>query len=131
MKDTQIMAFLIFGLITSVGYSQTAPKTQQLSNALSLSLPQYNVTSSGLGLKLGGFKLKDTRSLLLYNKTTGVNDIFSPVYTEEQTITYERTASIILLDNQFRANKIDSFNPYGAESLGQGILVGALNLLFQ
>lgn len=131
MKSARKFVLIFFGLIQTATFSQTISKSTAASNALSLSLPQFNIASNGIGLKLGGFKLENPRSLLIYNKSTGMNDIFSPIYQEDQLWRYEKKASIILLENEFRGNKIDSFNPYGAESLEQGLLAGVLNLLFQ
>lgn len=127
---TYVFAFVLFGCLQTTAFAQKITKQKNLPQALSLSLPQFNISSNGVGLRLGGFKLHDPKVLTLYNRTSGINDIFSPVYKDGQVIRYERRGSIILLENEFRTNKIDSFNPYGADSLGQGLLVGVLNLLF-
>lgn len=131
VKRVLLLSIFMFALGHCTVFAQVISKPKAVSNALSLSLPQFNVTSSGIGLKLGGFKLGDSKSLLIYNRHTGTNDIFSPVKQEDKSWRYERRASVLLLENQLRGNKIDSFNPYGSDSIGQGILAGALNLLFQ
>lgn len=137
MKSIRIILVISLGLLQAAAYCQTLSNSGTSSHALSLSLPRFNIASNGVGLKLGGFKLDNQNSLLIYNRNTGTNDIFSLVYQEDlenqdhQEWKYEKRASIILLENGFRANKIDSFNPYGAESLEQGLLAGVLNLLFQ
>ncbi len=131
MKRLVFLSLFLFALGYSSLDAQVISKPKAVSKAISLSLPQFNATSAGFGLKLGRFKLNDSKSLLIYNRNTRTNDIFSPVKQEDDTWRYERRASVFLLENQFRGNKIDSFNPYGSDSLGEGILVGALNLLFQ
>ncbi len=61
-----------------------------------------------------------------FNQVTGLNDAYIR-YQE----TYEYTSSSILLENQFRGtSKIDSFNPNGASTIGNAVLTGVFNLLF-
>lgn len=60
-----------------------------------------------------------------FNRVTGLNDTYIR-YQEK----YEYTSSSLLLENQFRISKIDSFNPNGATDFGNAIVNGVLNLIF-
>ncbi|WP_299682594.1 hypothetical protein [uncultured Dokdonia sp.] len=60
-----------------------------------------------------------------FNRVTGLNDTYVR-YKEK----YEYTSSSILLENQFRISKIDSFNPNGSTSFGNAVVNGVLNLIF-
>jgi len=60
-----------------------------------------------------------------FNPVTGLNDTYIR-YQEK----YEYTSSSILLENQLRISKIDSFNPNGATDIKSALLTGVLNLIF-
>lgn len=60
-----------------------------------------------------------------FNPVTGLNDTYIR-YQEK----YEYTSSSILLENQLRVSKIDSFNPNGATDIKSALLTGVLNLIF-
>ena len=60
-----------------------------------------------------------------FNRVTGLNDTYIR-YKEK----YEYTSSSILLENQLRISKIDSFNPNGATDIKNALLTGVLNLIF-
>ena len=66
----------------------------------------------------------------VYDAGTGLNDIYSQNVNDLQ-LPIKVSRSIKLLENDTRAYKIDSFNPYGASSVGEGVLLGAINLLFK
>lgn len=63
-------------------------------------------------------------SFSVYNKTTKNNDLY---LLNNNSAQYSR--SDILIENNFRNNKIDSFNPAGAPNVQSGMLMGVFNLL--
>ena len=131
MKRTVIFILIIMGLFQTDALSQVISKPKAVSNAISLSLPDINLKYSALALKLGGFKIQDSKSLFVYNKNTGANDIYQLVGTSDnEGWQYKKGGSVVLPENKFRSNKIDSFNPHGADSVPQALLIGAINLLF-
>lgn len=126
-----VLGILLVGLSMFSLQAQNSTSTSTFSNAVSLSLPQLNVSNNTLGLRLGGFEIDSRFSLSAYNSVTGSNDIFYPTYDENfALLRYEKKATVFLPENIFRGNKIDSFNPYGADSPQQAVLAGLLNLLF-
>lgn len=66
----------------------------------------------------------------IYDENSGLNNVYTQMPVDSQ-IPIRVSRSINLLENEFRSHKIDSFNPYGASSVQEGLLVGAINLLFR
>lgn len=71
------------------------------------------------------FTEKSGNSFYVYNEATGLNDSFNK-YRD----TYAYGKSALVLSNQFRNIKIDSFNPYGVDNPASAILIGVINTLF-
>ena len=132
MKRVVILMLIIIDLFQTTILGQSISKPKAVSNSISLSLPDINIEHSTLALKLGGFRIQDSKSLFVYNKHTGANDVYRLVgKSNTKGWQHKKSSSAIVLpENQFRRNKIDSFNPYGADSVPQALLVGAINLLF-
>ena len=66
----------------------------------------------------------------VYDENSGLNNLYAQMPVDSQ-LPIRVSRSINLLENEFRSHKIDSFNPYGASSVQEGLLVGAINLLFR
>ncbi len=126
-----LLVFFILGFTVHTAVGQNTSLSSFSAKTVSLSLPQFNVTNTGVGLRLGGLKLDKTFAFTTYNSITGANDILTPVYTEDFSIVrFEKKASVLLPENLYRGNKIDSFNPYGSDHPGQAVFAGLINLLF-
>lgn len=72
------------------------------------------------------FQTKQDFYLTVYNKSTQQNDLYLMV---NDSAKYYK--SNIDFNNNFRGNKRDSFNPYGASNAKQGAIIGAIGELFK
>ncbi|WP_194851658.1 hypothetical protein [Nonlabens antarcticus] len=114
-----IITLLILGVALSMN-AQTSDSLQTTNK------PTQNFNSVFDGYKYS-LDLKNTvnaKSKLAfssYNKTTRLND-FS--FIKNDSLVYVK--SNVVLENNFRGSKIDSFNPYGVVDVKYGILLGAI-----
>ncbi|MGQ7945162.1 hypothetical protein [Flavobacterium sp. WC2509] len=70
------------------------------------------------------FKATTIPVLSVYNRNTKLNDIY---YLPKDSI--YATKSVVF--NTYQFIKQDSFNPYGANNLGTGLIMGAINTVFK
>lgn len=74
------------------------------------------------------FKLIGSKpsQLSVYNSITKYNDIY---FVQEDN--YYNSNPKLVMENNWRSNKIDSLNPYGAPNLGSAIVFGVLDVLLE
>lgn len=115
---------IIFITVNSIGFSQSKIDTVFYT---------YNTTFSLLKtkpLKLTFQKIspnlfqKRETFFSIYNNVSQLNDNYNYI---NDSIKYNYSNKLI--ENDFRKNKIDSFNPNGAPNVTYGIISGIFNLL--
>ncbi len=65
-----------------------------------------------------------TTQFSIYNTYSTYNDVYFL-----QNGNYYRSNSNLVLENNLRGSKIDSFNPFGATDLGTAVVFGFINFL--
>lgn len=106
-------------------YSQTNDTVSKFKK------PKYSFVETNIdtiikmnkSLKWTSKRAVKTESFSIYNKTTKSNDFY--ILNADKS---NYTKSDILIENNFRNNKIDSFNPSGASNIQSGVLMGMFNL---
>ena len=115
---------IIFITVNSIGFSQSKIDTVYCSYNTTFSLLKsqpLKFTFQKLSPNL--FQKKET-VFSIYNNVTQLNDNYN--YTND-SIKYNYSTKLI--ENDFRKNKIDSFNPNGAANLTYGLISGIFSLL--
>lgn len=69
------------------------------------------------------FKTTYTPLLSIYNRNTKLNDLY---YLPKDSIYFAKS----VIYNTYQFTKQDSFNPYGANNLGTGLIIGSINTVF-
>lgn len=126
---SKFFAVVIILVITSANlYSQTNDSISKLEKS------NYNLTATNI-YNIGKLNnsliwttkiTSKTNSFSIYNETTKANDLY---ILNSDILKY--TKSFTLNENNFRNNKIDSFNPTGASNIQSGLLMGVFNLFIK
>lgn len=61
-----------------------------------------------------------------YNETTKLNDIY---LLGNESFIYSKSS--LKFENNFRGNKIDSFNPYGSPNIGSALILGFIGSILK
>ncbi len=114
--------FITF-LLCTVAFSLSAQSLDSLQTTIK---PIQNFNSQFDGYQYASqFKNvinpKGKVALSSYNKTTGLNDVYFP---QNDSLVYVK--SNLVLENEYRGSKIDSFNPYGAPDVKYGLVLGVV-----
>jgi hypothetical protein len=126
--------FLLLFLVSFSVQTQAQAPTPSISGILDIDASNFllqtkRVQNMNIDISFRFNKLPNidgVNSFSRFNRVTGLNDAYIR-YQE----TYEYTSSSILLENQLRGtSKIDSFNPNGASDIGNALLTGVFNLIF-
>jgi hypothetical protein len=129
MKPINILATTILVLISiSNIYSQSKDSLYKIKKAKYVFIPTNldsikKLNDALIWTKNGSLK---NNSFSIYNKASGTNDLY---IINTDSMKYNK--SILINENNFRNNKIDSFNPMGASNLQSGVLLGVFNLLLK
>lgn len=129
MKIIQfIAASLLFGLLAkTTAYGQSKDSSSGINKkAYTFKATKFDSIrkiNSSIGV-LKNESIVKNYSFSVYNKTSKSNDVY---LMSNDSSKYSK--SKILIENNFRNNKIDSFNPTGAPNVQSGILMGMFNLL--
>lgn len=116
---------LIIILLFAISFSINAQSTQKLKlKPFRLQFTFSNQSPSNFSLNFDSSTI-NKNLFSVYNKVLKTNDYYS-----NSSSNIEFIGSKSLVQNDFRVYKIDSFNPYGAESFGQAILLGVVNIFF-
>lgn len=99
---------------------------QNLSNTFRFSPEISSVNLEPFSFQLSLNKSHLSKSFTVYNRYTNLNDHY---YTLGENY-YKSTVKSFSLSN-FNGQRIDSFNPTGATSLGGALLVGTINSLLR
>lgn len=128
-----ISRFLFLFLFLSGTMLQAQVQTSTINGFLDIDASNFLIQSKrvqnmdiNLSLRFNRLpNIDGINSFSRFNPVTGLNDTYIR-YQEK----YEYTSSSILLENQLRVSKIDSFNPNGATDIKSALLTGVLNLIF-
>ncbi|AUC76393.1 hypothetical protein [Olleya sp. Bg11-27] len=105
-------------------YGQTTTPLHINQNVFKVLKFDFTATSYTLDYKSVGH-IPNTYQFFAYNPMTALTDRYS---VNNGNFIYN--TSNLVLENNFRANKIDSFNPYGVSNIGSALIFGVFGKLF-
>ena len=120
MKNILIVLVLGFAFSSnaqSIDSSQNTDKTIQNFNSV------FDGFQYSLDLK-NTVNAKSKLAFSSYNKTTRLND-FS--FIKNDSLVYVKSS--VVLENNFRGGKVDSFNPYGVVDVKHAVVLGVVRSL--
>lgn len=122
-KNKMNYKILFILLLFTISFSINAQSTQELNlKPFRLQFTFLNESHSNIVFNFDSSAInKNTFSV--YNKVLKTNDYYSNSSSKVEFI-----SSKTLEENDFRVYKIDSFNPYGAESFNKAIVLGVINI---
>ena len=123
-KMKNLIALLILGFALSLN-AQTADSLQTTSKQVQ----NFNSVFDGYQYSLDLKNTVDAKSKLAfssYNKTTRLND-FS--FIKNDSLVYVKSS--VVLENNFRGGKVDSFNPYGVGDVRYALILGTINSILK
>lgn len=119
MKQFKTVLLIVAIVCSTLSYAQTndsIPSTFNFFKSLNFGL---NTTNYNFNFKK--IALKKNLSFSSYNPITKLNDTYLIIDGE-----YSYSKSNFLFENNFRAQKIDSYNPYGASNMSTALLLGTV-----
>ena len=116
MKTIKILLFLALLVLSTSIYAQSKDSLSTKTNLFK----KFN-----LNFKTINFS-KNSLIFSSYNETTKLNDIY---LINKGSYIYSKSSRII--ENNFRRNKVDSFNPHGASNFGSAIILGLLGSILK
>ncbi len=152
MINTMKKIILVF-FTAIVGYAQNENSTQLTNELFPLDVFKISVLDNSLSkdLLMLGFDISTATQLSVHN-TTGLNDYYinlgsqvtnptqlsvsnqvtglNDYYANERNTSYIRSKKITT-NTPLRGVKVDSFNPYGASSFGDGVIMGTFGVLLK
>jgi len=121
-----IISLLVIAFVSSTMYSQSKDSLFiKRPQSIYYSFLDYNKTNYSLQFKKYNFT-NNNYSFSIYNQTTKLNDLYS---INNDLFFYSNSTKF--MRNDFKSNKIDSFNPYGAPNFGNALVSGVLSSLFK
>jgi hypothetical protein len=124
---TTVIFFILFLMSITEIHSQSKDSVPQVKKSKYFFIPTNLDSIKKLNNSLIWTKnYTENKPFSIYNATSETNDLY---FINADTIRYIK--SNVMIENNFRNNKIDSFNPVGASNLQSGVLLGVFNLLLK
>ena len=121
MKTIKILLFFTMFICSTLAYSQAIDSTNTKYRRLFKNL-RLGITIDKYPLHFKSLDFaKNNSQFSSYNSITGWNDNYLHVDG-----TYSYTNSSFLIENTYRGQKIDSYNPYGASSFNSALILGVV-----
>lgn len=121
---------LIFALVLFYGTFFFAQNKVSLADTIQVKKNYFKIHCDDMSLIKNTFDFRsigvNRTQLSVYNSFTKYNDVY---FLQNDNYYYSNPR--LLLENNWRSSKIDSFNPYGAPNLGSAIVLGLITVLFE
>ncbi|MFK7833734.1 MAG: hypothetical protein AB8B52_10690 [Winogradskyella sp.] len=121
MKKTKTIIFLTLLVFSTSIYAQSKDSLLTKTNFFKSFNLDLNTNDYTLDFKNIDFS-KNNLLFSSYNETTKLNDIY---LLNNDSFIYSKSS--LIFENNFRGNKIDSFNPYGTSNLGSALIFGLVS----
>tara|TARA_R110002050_G_scaffold129304_2_gene250834 strand:+ start:2049 stop:2426 length:378 start_codon:yes stop_codon:yes gene_type:complete len=125
MKKIKTLIFLTLLVFSTSIYAQSKDSLLTETNLLKSFNFNFKTNNYAIDFKNIDFS-KNNLLFSSYNETSKLNDIY---LLNNDSLIYSKSS--LIFENNFRGNKIDSFNPYGTSNISSALIFGLIGYIIK